>query len=66
MADGKRHKIKVDYSVTNPEGVETIGAALRIGEVKEDHLLIYEAVVKKHMDAAQAELMNLQKAGKFR
>ena len=66
MADVvKRHKVRLELVVTDASGEETLGANLRFGQVKTEHLGIYEAVIDKHINAAKMELAQLEKAGKF-
>ena len=66
MADAvKRHAVKLELVVVDPSGNETLGASLRFGQVRTEHLGIYEAVIDKHINNAKAELAQLEKAGKF-
>jgi hypothetical protein len=65
MGAGKRHKVLLELVVTDSEGNETLGGNLRFGQVKQEHLSIYESVIDKHIDNAKAELAQMEAEGKF-
>jgi hypothetical protein len=65
MAGDKRHVVKLEYSVIDQNNVETLGANIRIGHVKTEHLPIYNEVIDRKINEAKAELAKKEAEGAF-